>query len=98
MLPVRHYAALPAPEANRPETWVLEAVRRRLEEFGLVIRDLGLIDAMLKAGRIALALDGANEADRDAALTDFARQFRQVRLLVASQAMSDNWEVWRVAG
>jgi hypothetical protein len=97
MLPVRHYAALAAPEASRPESWVLEAVRRRLEQFGLATRDLGLIEAMLKAGRIALALDGANEADRDTALTDFARQFQQVRLLVTSQAMcDDNWEVWNL--
>jgi hypothetical protein len=72
-------------------------VRRRLEEFGLATRDLGLIEAMLKAGRIALALDGANEADRDTALSDFARQFQQVRLLVTSQAMSDdNREVWNL--
>jgi hypothetical protein len=97
MLPVRHYAALPPLETNRPESWVLEAVRRRLEEFGLAIRDLGLIEAMLKAGHIALALDGTNEADRDAAITAFARQFPQVRLLVTSQAAgAEGWEVWRL--
>jgi hypothetical protein len=96
-LPVRYYAALPAPEANRPESWVLEAVRRRLEQFGIATRDLGLIEAMLKAGRIALALDGTNEADRYTALTDFARQFGQVRLLVTSQAACDeNWEAWNL--
>ena len=50
MLPVRHYATLTPPEANRPESWVLEAVRRRLEQFGFATRDLGLIEAMLKAG------------------------------------------------
>jgi hypothetical protein len=99
-LPVRHYASLPAPEANRPESWVLEAVRRQLEQFGLPTRDLGLIEAMLRAGHIALALDGTNEADRDLALAAFASQFPQTRLLVTSQAMPGSfgndirWEVW----
>jgi hypothetical protein len=100
MLPLRHYAALPVPDANRPESWVLEVVRRQLEQFGLVTRDLGLIDAMLRAGHIALALDGTNEADRDMALAAFARQFSQARLLVTSQAMGDEqeeqWEIWEL--
>jgi ligand-binding sensor domain-containing protein len=105
MLPVRHYAALPVPDANRPESWVLEAVRRQLEAFGFVTRDLGLIDAMLRAGRIALALDGTNEADRDLAFAAFSRQYAAVRLLVTSQAMVEErwgdrrdrrWEIWEL--
>jgi hypothetical protein len=97
MLPVRHYAALSPPEANRPESWVLDAVRRRLEQFGLATRDPGLIEAMLKAGQIALALDGTNEADRDAAIAAFARQFPQVRLLVTSQATGwEHWDAWHL--
>ena len=97
MLPLRDYAALPAPDANRPESWVLEAVRRQLEQFGFATRDLGLIDAMLRAGHIALALDGANEADRDLSLAAFAGQFRQTRLLVTSQAIGDErWETWEL--
>jgi hypothetical protein len=97
MLPVRHYAALSPPEANRPESWVLEAVRRRLEQFGLTTRDLGLVEAMLKAGQIALALDGTNEVDRDIAIAAFAQQFSEVRLLVTSQAAAGkDWEVWRL--
>ena len=68
---------------------MLEAVRRRLEQFGFGTRDLGLIEAMLNAGQIALALDGTNEADRDAALAAFARQFPRVPLLVTSQALGD---------
>jgi hypothetical protein len=74
MLPVRPYAALPIPDANRPETWVLEAVRRQLEEFGFAARDLGLVDAILRVGHIALAVDGTNEADRDLAFAAFSRQ------------------------
>src|SRR5258707_5898380 len=97
MLPVRYYAALSPPEANRPESWVLEAIRRRLEQFGLATRDLGLIEAMLKAGQIAVALDGTNEADRDTSIAAFARQFSQVRLLVTSQAAGgEDWEVWHL--
>ena len=96
-LPVRHYAALPVPDVNRPEFGVLEAVRRQLEQFGFVTRDLGLIDAMLRAGHIALALDGINEADRDMALAAFARQFPQTRLLVTSQAVGgEQWEIWEL--
>jgi ligand-binding sensor domain-containing protein len=101
-LPMRHYAALPVPEPNRPESWVLEAVRRQLEQFGFATQDRGLIEAMLRAGRIALALDGTNEADRDLAVAAFARQFPQVRLLVTSQALprslaaGERWEIWEL--
>jgi hypothetical protein len=99
-LPFRHYAALPVPDANRPESWMLEVVRRQLEQYGFATRDVGLIDAMLRAGHIALALDGTNEADRDLALAAFASQFPQVRLLVTSQAIprgfagDEQWQVW----
>jgi hypothetical protein len=102
MLPLRHYAVLPVPDANRPESWVLEAVRRQLEQHSFATRDLGLIEAMLRAGHIALALDGTNEADRDLALAAFASQFPQVRLLVTSQAIprslagDGQWEVWEL--
>jgi len=96
-LPVRYFAAVPPPDANKPETWVLEVVRRRLEQFGLATEDLGLIKAMLNAGHIALALDGINEADRDIALAIFARQFSRVRILVTSQGIGDEiWEVWNL--
>jgi hypothetical protein len=100
MLPLRNYAALPVPNANRPESWLLEAVRRQLEQFGLATSDTGLIEAMLRAGHIALALDGTNETDRDMALAAFASQFPQTRLLVTSQALprslggDERWEVW----
>jgi hypothetical protein len=102
LLRLRHYAALPVPDPNRPESWVLEAVRRQLEQFGFATRDLGLIEAMLRAGQIALALDGTNEADRDLSLAAFAQQFPQARLLVTSQALprslpgDDRWEVWEL--
>jgi hypothetical protein len=97
MLPVRHYAALPLPEPNKPRSWVIEAVRLRLEQFGFVTREPSLIEAMLTAGHIAIALDGMNEADRDPSLTDFARQFPMVSLLVTSQtAAPQGWELWRL--
>ena len=89
-LPMRNYAALPVPDPNRPESWVLEAVRRQLEQYGLATSDIGLVDAMLKAGHIALALDGTNEADRDLALAAFASQRPHVRLLATSQALPQN--------
>ena len=96
MLPVRHYAALSA-DASRPELWVIEAVRRRFEYFGLTVTDLGLVEAMLRAGSIALALDGMSEADRDTALTVFAQSFPQVRLLVTSQGRGPElFQVWRL--
>src|SRR5262249_25961146 len=100
--PVRHYAALPVPDVNRPEAWVLEVVRRQLEQHGFATRDIGLIEAMLRAGHIALALDGTNEADRDLALAAFASQFPQVRFLVTSQAIrrrlagEERGEVWEL--
>ena len=101
-LSLRHYAALPVPDANRPESWVLEIVRRQLEQHGFATRDLGLVDAILRAGHIAVALDGTNEVDRDLALAAFASQFPQTRLLVTSQAIprslagGERWEVWEL--
>jgi len=94
---LRYFAAVPPPDANKPETWVSEAVRRRFEQFGLATEDLGLIKAMLNAGHIAIALDGMNEADRDVALTAFALQFPRVRILVTSQGGgNETWESWRL--
>jgi len=46
-------------------------------DSGFATRDLGLIEAMLRVGHIALGLDGTNEADRDLALAAFATQFPQ---------------------
>jgi hypothetical protein len=101
-IPLRHYAALPVPDANRPESWILEIVRRQLEQHDFSTRDLGLIDAMLKAGHIAIALDGTNEVDRDLALAAFASQFPQARMAITSQAIprslagDGQWEVWEL--
>lgn len=104
-LAVRDYATLPPPDANRPDSWIVEAVRSQFEQFGFDTGDLKLIGAMLKAGHIALALDGMNEADRDTALTSFGRTFQSTRLLVTSQTLptidqreqvQQQWEVWRL--
>jgi hypothetical protein len=101
-LPLRRYATLPVPDANRPESWVLEIVRRQLEQHGFSTRDLGLVDAMQKAGHLAVALDGTNEVDRDLSLASFASQFPQARLLVTSQVIprslsgDERWEVWEL--
>src|SRR5207245_10808370 len=72
------------------------------ELSGFTTRCLGLIDAMLSAGHIVVALDGTNEVDRDFALAAFANQFPQARLLVTSQSMprslagDEQWEVWEL--
>jgi hypothetical protein len=101
-IPLRHYAALPVPDANRPESWILEIARRQLEQHGFTTHDLGLVEAMLKAGHIALALDGTNEVGRDLALSAFSNQFPQTRLLVTSQALPGSlagdkrWEAWEL--
>jgi hypothetical protein len=64
-----------------------------------------LIEALLRAGQIAVVLDGMNEADRGLALTAFSRQFKTTPLLVTSQAMpgsdrsdkpDDRWKVWEL--
>lgn len=101
-LSLRHYAALPMPDANRPESWILEIVRRQLEQRGFTTRDLGLVEAVLKAGHIAVALDGTNEVDRDLALATFASQFPEARLLITSQTIPPSlagdgrWKVWEL--
>ena len=51
----------------------------------------------MNTGHIAITLDGMNEADRDASLNAFARQFPMVPLLVTSQtAAPDAWETWQL--
>jgi hypothetical protein len=101
-LPLRQHASLQVPDDKRPESWILEIVRRQLVHHRFAARDLGLVDAILRAGHIALALDGTNEVDRDLALAAFASQFPQARLLVTSQAIprslagDERWEVWEL--
>ncbi len=97
LVPARHYADIAVPEPNRPESWVIECVRRRFEMFGLGEIEPGLVRAMLRGGGFAVALDGMNEVDRDASLAAFARQFPMVRLLVTSQtAAPEGWNGWRL--
>jgi hypothetical protein len=45
-----------------------------------------------------VALDGANEADRDLSLDAFVRQFRDVRVVVTSQTgkNEEEWQVWHL--
>ena len=99
-IPLRRYAALPAPDDKRPESWILEIVRRQLEQHGFTTRDLGLIEALFRTGHFAIVLDGTNEVDRTSDIIDFARQFPQVRLLVTSQmipsADDGRWELWEL--
>jgi hypothetical protein len=94
-IPVRYYADRSIPQQN-PETWVLEAVQRRLEEFGLVTKT-PLVDAMLRSGDFALAFDGTNEADCEDALEAFGRQYPRTRIIATSQGRAlPGWEVWRL--
>jgi len=97
MLPVRHYATIDPPEPKSPESWVVEAIRRRFEQFGVVVEDAGTLKAMLRAGHIAVALDGTNEADRNDAIAAFARQYGQVKLIATSQSdAGEGWDLWRL--
>jgi hypothetical protein len=97
MLPVRHYAAIDPPEPKNPESWVIETIRRRFEQFGVVLEDVGMLKAMLRAGNIAIALDGTNEADRSDAIIAFARQYTQVRIMATSQTdVGEGWDLWRL--
>ena len=57
---------------------------------------------MLRAGQIAVVLDGTNEVDRDLALAAFASQFPQAGMLVTSQSIprslsgDERWEIWEL--
>ena len=95
-VPVRHFARLPA-DPNHPEIWVVDAVQRRLQRFGMPIDNLDLVKAMLRAGGFALVFDGMNEADRDPSLAAFAHAFPKVPLLATSQndGLGD-FEIWRL--
>lgn len=95
-VPVRHFARLPA-DPNHPETWVVDAVQRRLQRFGMPIDNLDLVKAMLRAGGFALVFDGMNEADRDPSLAAFAHAFPKVPLLATSQNDGPgDFEIWRL--
>ena len=96
-LRLREYAGLAAPNAHRPESWLIEAVRRRFEQSGMPMQDPELVAAMLMTGHLALALDGINETDRDTAIDAFASQFPMVPMLVTSQARGGTeWETWQL--
>lgn len=94
-IPVRYYDDLPISQAA-PEAWVIEAVRRRLEEFGISTKT-AVVDAMLRSGKFALAFDGTNEADCESALELFGRQYPRTRVIATSQSRPLlGWEVWRL--
>jgi len=104
-LQVQQYAMLAPPDVSGPQSWIIEAVRLHLEQSGLSTQDRNLIEAMLRSGRFAIALDGTNEAERDAAIAAFAEQFPGVRMIVTSQSLglavpqgpnSTSWDVWQL--
>ena len=76
---------------------MVDAVRQRLERFGLYFADRGILEAMLRSGDFALVLDGMNEAERDLSVQSFGRSFPRTRLLITSQgnALAD-FALWRL--
>lgn len=95
MLPVRDYAMIKSPDSANPESWVVEVISRRFMQFGLPLGDVSLLTAMLRAGHIAIALDGTNEADCKEAITSFERQYPQVKIIATSQSEAqENWSFW----
>ena len=96
-VPVRHYSALESPDAKSPEGWVIDAVRRRLEHYGMPLDDSATLRAMLRSGKFAIALDGVNEANRSDAIGAFERQFNMVLMIATSQtAPPEGWCLWRL--
>ena len=96
-VPVRHYATVAPSEPKRPESWLEDVILRRLVEFDMALEDPSIVRAMLRAGHIAIALDGTNEADRNDAIAAFARTYRMVRIIATSQSgVTEGWEVWRL--
>ncbi|MBD0678664.1 hypothetical protein [Pseudomonas sp. PSB11] len=95
MLPVRDYAMIQPPDSGNPESWVIEVISRRFKQFGLPLGDATLLTAMLRAGHIAIALDGTNEADCNQAITSFGSQYPQVKIVATSQSdAQENWSTW----
>lgn len=95
MLPVRDYAMTEPPDSGNPESWVIEAIRQRLGQFGLTIEDASVLQAMLRTGHIAIALDGTNEADRNQAIAAFERQYPEVKIIATSQSdAKTGWDKW----
>ncbi|EPY5321074.1 hypothetical protein ACXDTH_001643 [Klebsiella variicola] len=95
MVPVRDYAMIKPPDSAHPESWVVEVISRRFMQFGLPLGDVSLLTAMLRAGHIAIGLDGTNEADCKEAINSFERQFPQVKIIATSQsAEPENWSSW----
>lgn len=76
-------------------SWVVEVISRRFMQFGLPLGDVSLLTAMLRAGHIAIGLDGTNEADCKEAINSFERLFPQVKIIATSQsAVPENWSSW----
>jgi hypothetical protein len=90
-----------AGDAAKTAKAIVEDVRAKLAAFGFHMTEAsGVVEGMLRGGRIAIGLDGANERDRNDAIRDFAAKYPQTRIIVTSQDVpptqlsGEAWQVW----
>lgn len=95
LLPVPAHALALARREDDPDTTIVKLAEAALERGGTWC-DRALLRAMLRRGRLALAIDGPTQPVREA-LAAFARAYPGARFLVASdQAGPETFEAWRL--
>ncbi len=89
----------PDPGDDKPEiTWVLNAIKAELSlTSNMTFHSDFLLKRMLRSGAIGIMIDGLHEANRALAVTQFAREFSQVPIVVTSQdAALSHFDVWQL--
>jgi hypothetical protein len=95
LLPVPPHALALASREEDPQTTIVRLAEAGLERSGVTC-DRALLRAMLRRGRLALAIDGPNQVVRQA-LAALPRIWPDARFLVASDQASPNaFEAWRL--
>jgi hypothetical protein len=86
---LRDFGSVEIDLKNEPDGWVVAIVQRILGGRGAPIQDKGILRGMLRSGRIALVLDGANETSRSAEIYEYSRLNSETPILVTSQNKPD---------
>ena len=92
----RDHASIPI-DLKEPASWLVSVVENELRPFGF--KGVGLIDSMLEAGHIAVAIEGLDEADTAWTIDHFCQTSPKVPLLVTSQEKpkeNSEWDVWEL--
>lgn len=86
VLRLSNYRTIPY-DPNDSQAWLVKVAHAAFQDQGMNVEDLTLFKGLLRYGKFALVLDGANEVvNSDAFIHSFADKNRDIPILVTSQA------------